>query len=323
MLKSDWSQFIPDLIISILVLFITGAVAYIKSAKFKNWLKNLLARFVLALKWIGGKWPLLVKVFILITLGGVIYLIYSDWKIIVLSIIFYLIGLLGWGLSNKNKLIPGQKRRTDVVKTKFLPMPIPAGIGNSYLRSRYINPPSGNIDLGEAQFHFEPNSLIFDTNENITYYLPLSDNGKQVDLQLHIPVNKVKAVYFLINSGNSKIEYENTSIGKIALIFKEAPPINVELILGQNIREWCLGNPGNYVRETTSSTIDRVWTGIGKNGANAVIDCLKIPIFDCMRECYLEKIVFVHKSIPQPPDTMGVHYSVFGISVEIEEFDYP
>jgi hypothetical protein len=122
-----------------------------------------------------------------------------------------------------------------------------------------------------------------------------------------------------INSGNSKNIYANESIGEIRLIFKDAPPIVVNLVLGENIREWCPGNAGNYVRETTSPLISGVWTGMSKDGANAVIDCLKIPIYECMRNCFLEKIILVHKSTKKPTDTMGVHYSVFALSLEIEQ----
>lgn len=124
----------------------------------------------------------------------------------------------------------------------------------------------------------------------------------------------------MINSGNSKNIYANKSIGRIRLVFKEAPPIDVELVLGKNIREWCPGNSGDYVREASSpETITEVWVGLSKNGANAVIDCLKIPVYEIMKDCYLEKIIFTHRSISQPPDTMGVQYSVFGISLEIDE----
>lgn len=114
--------------------------------------------------------------------------------------------------------------------------------------------------------------------------------------------------------------YANKGIGEIKLVFKDAPPIDIELVLGKNIREWCPGNSGDFIRETSSSElVTGVWTGMSKNGANAVIDCLKIPVYECMRNCFLEKIIFVHKSIPQPPDTMGVHFSVFGVAIEIQQ----
>jgi hypothetical protein len=199
-----------------------------------------------------------------------------------------------------------------------LPIPISAGFGNSYLKNRYINPPVGNVVLGGAQFRLEKDSLIFDTNEQIRYYLPHDDGGKEVEFQLSTSVNRVKSVYFLINSGNSKKIYADRSIGRIRLVFKEAPPIDVELELGKNIREWCPGNSGGYIRETSSpETITDVWTGMSKDGAMAVIDCLRISVYECMKDCYLEKIIFNHRSLPQTPDIMGVHYSVFGITLEI------
>jgi len=205
-------------------------------------------------------------------------------------------------------------------KTKFLPISLFPGVGNSYLKSRYIAPPFGDVVLGNARFRLESDSLIFDTDEQIRYYLPRSDGGKEIDFQLPEPQNQVKSAYFLINSGNSKSIYAHKGIGEIRLVFKDAPPIVVELVLGENIREWCPGNPGDYVREASSPMITMdVWTGLSKGGANAVIDCLKIPVYECMRSCYLEKIIFVHKSPQQPSDTMGVHFSIFAMSLEIEQ----
>jgi hypothetical protein len=193
------------------------------------------------------------------------------------------------------------------------------GFGNSYLKDRYIDPPIGDVVLGGAQFKLKQDSLIFDTNDPIRYYRPLDYGGYQIEIQLPETVNRVKSVYFLINSGNSKTIYTNRSIGKISLVFKEAPPVDVDLVLGKNIREWCPGNSGDYVRETSSpETVTNVWTGMSKNGANAVIDCLKIPVYEFMKDCYLEKITFVHNFVPQSPDKMEVHYSVFGISLEIQ-----
>jgi hypothetical protein len=223
-------------------------------------------------------------------------------------------------LSSRNKFpLPHKTNKSAESKSKYLPVPVPPGIGNSYLKDRYISPPSGDVVLGGVQFQLKQDSLIFDTNEHIRYYLPLEYGGKQVDFQLPESVNRIKSVYFLINSGNSKIIYANKSIGKISLIFKQAPPIDVELVLGKNIREWCPGNSGDYIRETSNpETLTGVWIGMSKNGANAVIDCLKIPVYEFMKDCYLEKIIFEHRSIPQPPDTMGVHYLVFGISLEIQ-----
>jgi len=320
--ESDWAQFIPDLIIAVIgVLFaiiVTGTIACFRSERFKTWLSKLLANFALGLKWLVEKWYFFLPLCIVIILGTITFRIYADWKIVAFSFLCYLMGLLGWRLSNRHQILRGRNRAINGIKTKFLAIPLPAGIGNSYLKNRYIDPPVRDVVLGGAQFRLKQDSLIFDTNEHISSFLPRSDGGKEVDYRLPEPANQVKSVYLLINSGNSKNIYVNEVIGKIRLIFKDAPPIVVELVLGQNIREWCPGNSGEYVRETSSPSTMNVWMGMSKNGANAVIDCLKIPVYECMRNCSLEKIVFVYKPTQKPPDTMGVHFSVFAISLEIE-----
>ncbi len=67
------------------------------------------------------------------------------------------------------------------------------------------------------------------------------------------------------------------------------PDLVVESVLGENIREWCPGNPGDYAREASSSIITMgVWTGLSEGGVDAVIDCLRIPVYECMRSCYLK-----------------------------------
>lgn len=222
-------------------------------------------------------------------------------------------------LRSRNRLSVSQNPKIlSEPKLSFIPILLAPGTGNSYLNERFVSPPSGNVTLGGIQFQLNKSSLIFDTNKQIHYYLPLDNGGKQIDLLLPRPINRIRSVRFLINSGNSKTIYAGRSIGKISLVFKEAPPIDVELILGDNVREWCPGNSGDYVRETTNPQTASVWTGMNKDGVNAVMDCLSIAVYEVMKESFLEKITFTHKSIPQPPDTMGVHYSVFGISAQTE-----
>ncbi len=206
-------------------------------------------------------------------------------------------------------------------KTEFLPIPLFPGIGNSYMTDNYLDPPLGDVVLEGVKFRLEPKSFIFDTSKQIRYYLPRPDGSKEVELQLREPVDHVKSVYFLINSGNSKRVFASEKVGEIILLFKGAPPLVTELILGENIREWCLGNPGDWVRETSSSASKVVWRGLSKGGANAIMDCLQVPVYESMKNCALEKIVFVHKPTSQPSDTLGVHFFVSAVSLEIEESD--
>ncbi len=161
MLESDWSQFIPDLIIAVisvlLVAIVTGTIAYFKSERFKTWLNKQPSKFALGLKWLVEKWYFFAPLCIVIILGIITFRIYADWKIVAFSFICYITGLLSWGLSNRQKISHDRNRKTTGTITKFLPIPLPAGIGNSYLKNRYIEPPLGDIVLGGAQFGLKRN----------------------------------------------------------------------------------------------------------------------------------------------------------------------
>ncbi len=205
--------------------------------------------------------------------------------------------------------------------SEFRPIPLRKGFGNDYLNARYLNPPEGDFttDTGVV-FSFREKSLIFDTNGRKRYH-QRDACTREITFALVAPEYNVKNAYFLINAGNSKNIYKGQTIGQIVLAFRDvAATIRTDLILGENIREWCIGNKINLVRSTSSSTVKQIWAGTNNEGTNAVIDCLSISIDKCLRNEALEKIVFVHnppiKAIQ--PTIMGVHYSIFGITLEIE-----
>lgn len=88
--RIDWSQFIPDLIVGLLVVLITsiGArITYTKSEKFRKWLKQMLSRLGIGLKWLIGKWRFIVSFGFVLILGIMIFRTYSDWKIVAFSLI--------------------------------------------------------------------------------------------------------------------------------------------------------------------------------------------------------------------------------------------
>jgi hypothetical protein len=203
----------------------------------------------------------------------------------------------------------------------FLSIPLPAQIANAYLKDRYLDLPSRIITPNDdkVEFQLPPDSLILDTNIIIHYVTPRDYDWEEFGFSLPKPIQNIKSVYFLINSGNSLITYQSFTVGKIKLIFRDAPPIVTDLVLGKNIREWCIGNPGNLVREVSDHTANNLaWKGENKAGVPAVMDYLKIPVFECMRNNPLEQIIFARNKASRSPDTMGVPFSVFGISLEIE-----
>jgi hypothetical protein len=239
---------------------------------------------------------------------AVSFMVFSDWRITLMSAASFLIGLF------VKDLFYGKWFSRKSASYKHLA--IPPGSGNAYFKGRYIDPPSGNVKLGDAEFVLDPISLIIDTGEGFRYYETSDDGFNEISLDLPEPVNKVTSVYLLINSGNSNVVYQGAKIGRIELIFRNAPPIKVDLVLGVNTREWCIGNTGDLVRQTNHESTKGVWKGLSKNGSNAVIDRLRILNYDCMNNNYLENIIFSHNPRNHPTDTQGVQYMVYAITVE-------
>ena len=324
--ESDWSQLVPDLIVAVvgaiivtIILAIVGLIiAYFKSERFSEWIKHIFKRLRTSFKWLIRKWRLILLIGFLAVFNFIVYLLYADWKIVVLSLVNFIIGLLVYRLfANSQKSFMTTKMLAK--KSKYVPIAIPPGIGNSYFINRFLDPPLGDIEFGGIKFMFETDSLIFDTNNQLHYYLPRNDGSKEIEFTLPEPINNIKSAYFLINSGNSKSIYASEKVGEIILMFKDGAPLITELILGKNIREWCIGNPGDFVREMTDPLTKNVWEGTDKQGANAVIDCLEVPVFALSKNNALEIIKFIYKPTQHATDAMGVHYSIFAVSLKIEQ----
>lgn len=198
----------------------------------------------------------------------------------------------------------------------YTPIPLFPGIGNANLRDLYLDPPIGEVHFNNIPFQIPSGALFFDTNAQIRYYLPQVDGGKEVDLRPSIPIANIKKVHFLINSGNSKRVYVNQKIGEVKLLFSNVHPISIDLILGYNIREWAVGNQGDYVREISGLSVQMAWQGMNKQGVNAVIDHLEIMVPDAIRNAVLEKIVFIHRRTHHATDSLGVQYIVLAVTVE-------
>jgi hypothetical protein len=259
-----------------------------------------------------------IKLWLLQPLAIPRYVITSG-AILLLAIV---ITVLQRSLSSRVKSLFVQRLNKPVEnKPKFVPISLPAGIGNAYLRDRYLDPPSRIITPNDnkVEFQLPPDSLILDTNITPRYVTPRDYDWEEFGFTLPKPIQNIRSAYFLINSGNSHAIYRGLKLGEIKLIFRDAPPIVTVLVLGENIREWCIGNQGDYIREVSDHTTNNLaWKGENKAGVPAVIDYLKIPVFECMRNNPLEAIVFARNKVQRPPDNMGVPFSVFAISLEVE-----
>jgi hypothetical protein len=224
---------------------------------------------------LAGKLILLLVCFV--TLEITILYVYADWRIVILSLAFLILTILCCRLLAKYTF--SLRKET---QPKFSPIPL-SDIGNSYFGGFYIDPPLGNITLGGAEFQLESKSLVFDTDGPLHYFLPRRDGSIEVEINLREPIRFVKSVHLLVNSSNSKSLYAGKKIGEIELVFKDSPKVTTELRLGKNIREWCVGAPGNLVRETSDSLSKVVWQGVNRDGIYAVIDSLEIPVYPVFR----------------------------------------
>jgi hypothetical protein len=213
------------------------------------------------------------------------------------------------------------KRGIAVPKKKFVSIPIPASIANDYLKDRFPDLPAHVVtpDDDKVKFQLDPDAFILDTNKTIYDVLPRDHRWEEFGFSLRKPRSHIKSVCFLISSGNSLKMYQSFRLGQISLVFKDAPPIITDLVLGQNIREGCIGNPGSLVREVSDHVTNKpAWRGKNKDGVAAIMDCLKIPVYASMRNYPLEEIIFAHNKAALPPDNSGVHFIVFAVSLEIE-----
>lgn len=327
--ETDWTQFIPDslagtlsTIIAVLIISVsTAIIAYVKSVKFRESLNKNKAfkRFILASKWLIKKWHFISIVSLLLVVDIIIWRIYTNIGIVVLSLFHLLIGALGLEMLVSKPYIQIHKK-PKLLQPKFLPILIPPGVGNKYFREFYIDPPVGNVNLGGVDFILKSDSFVFDTGISPRVSKEREDGSVEVELNLPEPIKNVEAVHLLISSGNSKSFYNTERIGEIVLVFHDAPLHPTPLILGNNIREWCIGAAGDLIRKVSSPFSKAVWNGLNQDGTAIVIDSLKLPVYECMRRNALEKILFVHRPLQRHGDTLGVQYFISAITLEVVEY---
>lgn len=318
---SDWSQFLPQILAGI-VLFFVPIVFGIVSKRVRDGYRYFLSEFrvfvLVLLKIARTYWNYSITIFaglaFSIFIAWYYYEVYRDFSFIFVS--SFWLGFAFMVIASFLPLVfPPQK--TTVFKT----ISIPPGIGNSYLSSRFLDLPEGFVSSEDRKvgLHLKKKVLIFDTNEHIRDYTSKEDGSKVVRFTLKEKTKNIKSVVFIVNSGNSLQKYKNKLIGEIILVFEDAPPIKTELILGYNIREWAPGNKGDLVREASGASLRLFWKGLNKDGAAAIMDYLRVTVFECMNDNALKEIIFVHTPTRSSSKEMDVHYSIFGISLEVEK----
>ena len=257
----DWTQFNTQLLVGLVLMLIGGVVVYFKSDRFRSWFSRIMRVLAKKFRWALGQW----KVILLLSTIALVDIVLAQ-TFGILLLVFIAIANLFCGAITLKLLSPsGTVSKMESAyrgsNAYFVPLPIRPGIGNGLIRNRYLGFPTGSVELAGKQFEFSDDPLFFDTNGLLRYSRTRDDGSIEVDFHLDEAIPNVKNVHVLINSGNSRQAYYSQAIGGIMLLFIDVPPITVDFILGKNVREWCIGNPGDFVREVSSEKVQNAWKG--------------------------------------------------------------
>lgn len=156
-------------------------------------------------------------------------------------------------------------------------------IANASLATDYASPP-----IGSASFNGLPFTITGDVFK--TQASPKPNNTFPTHRMLMVNVPRIERVGVLITAGNGFTRWQGKTVGRITLMFDAAPNLTVDLILGQNVREWHAAQ--NVV--SSASDIDQVWQGeiTGSQGLFGYLDLLEIEVPVDRRSATLESIEF-------------------------------
>ena len=108
-----------------------------------------------------------------------------------------------------------------------------------------------------------------------TQAAPLPDNPRSISLP--VDAQAPQAVYLLLTGGDLFSRFAGQTVGRVRLVFVDGKVHAVDLVAGQNLREW--KHSGDVISRATSPELTEVWRGTNRFDAGAaVIDLLSIPV---------------------------------------------
>lgn len=132
-----------------------------------------------------------------------------------------------------------------------------------------MNPPVGDVILGGVRFSLGQGGSV------TTQAAPLPDNPKSIALPINAPAPQ--AVYLLLTGGDLYSRFAGQTVGRVRLVFGDGKVHVVDLVAGQNLREW--KHSADVVGSATSPALTEVWRGANRDDASAaVIDMLTVPV---------------------------------------------
>jgi len=153
--------------------------------------------------------------------------------------------------------------------TRYLPVSL-QGVANASTMEGYVNPPVGDVVLGGVPFSLGQGQSV------TTQAGPLPNHPTRVTLP--VDISGPQAVYLLLTGGDLYTRFAGAIIGQVRLAFADGREHRVDLIGGQNIREW-KHYDANVISRASSPDLTEVWRGGNKDDSGAaVIDMLKITL---------------------------------------------
>ncbi len=181
-------------------------------------------------------------------------------------------------------------------------------VANASTADGYVNPPVGDVVLGEVRFGLGAGGSV------TTQAGPLPDNP--VSVALTVDAQAPQAVYLLLTGGDLFNRFAGQTVGRVRLIFGDGKTHAVDLVAGQNLREWKLS--AGVIGGATGPELAEVWRGANRNDSSAaVIDMLRIPVPAGLQAGRLVGIEVVDMSAETTGD-LDPALNLLGVSVALK-----
>lgn len=190
---------------------------------------------------------------------------------------------------------------------QFLPVSL-RGFVNASTTDGYIDPPLGDVVLSSVHFSLNQGGTL------TTQAAPLPDNPTSISLP--VDAQAPQAVYLLLTGGDLFSRFAGQTVGRVRLVFDDGRTHALDLVAGQNVREWKLS--AGVVSSATSPDLAEVWRGANRDDeSTAVMDMLRIPIPSGLQARRLISIEVVDLSAETIGD-LDPALNVLGVSVALK-----
>jgi CHAT domain-containing protein len=179
-----------------------------------------------------------------------------------------------------------------------------ASIANSSLEPNYADIEFGTFVAAGVPFEVTKEGSF--TSQAV----PFPEYPARVELPVEIPYPR--EVHLLMTAGDGFTEFSGEEIGQITLHFSDEQPMEVKLILGENIREWKEAGLG-----TVNSTTDPASQEVYREGVR-IIDMLTIEIPSHLLSSTLVSIVISDVS-ESTCGSLSPAINVHGITILVEQ----